>query len=104
RAADARARVAQARAETTASQAEVSMPTRPTFDGGEAIPGLIGVSAHDAVDLAAARALKADFAVLGHVLDTPSHSGQPGLGWARFGELAGPAGLPVFAIGGQSEA
>jgi 8-oxo-dGTP diphosphatase len=104
RAADARSRVAQTRAETSASQTDGFIPARPTFDNGEAIPGHIGVSTHDAADLAAARALKADFAVLGHVLDTPSHPGQPGMGWARFAELGRPAGLPVFAIGGQSEA
>ncbi|HWK71844.1 MAG TPA: thiamine phosphate synthase [Burkholderiaceae bacterium] len=68
------------------------------------VPGLIGVSAHDAADLAAAGALGADFALLGHVLDTPSHPGQPGMGWDRFALLAAQAGLPVFAIGGQSPA
>ncbi len=66
--------------------------------------GLIGVSAHDADDLATARALGADFAVLGHVLDTPSHPGQPGMGWEKFALLGAQAGLPVFAIGGQSPA
>jgi len=65
---------------------------------------LVAVSAHDALDLAAARALGADFAVLGHVLDTPSHPGQPGMGWPRFAELREHAGLPVFAIGGQTPA
>ncbi|HWL29921.1 MAG TPA: Nudix family hydrolase [Burkholderiaceae bacterium] len=99
RAADARLRVAQ----TDASQEERALPARPAFDNGDEIPGLIGVSAHDEADIQAARALKADFAVLGHVLDTPSHPEQPGMGWARFAELAAPAGLPVFAIGGQSE-
>ncbi|OWT58995.1 Nudix family hydrolase [Candidimonas nitroreducens] len=66
--------------------------------------GLLGMSAHDAADLALARELGADFAVLGHVLDTPSHPGEPGMGWERYAGLAGGAGLPVLAIGGQSEA
>jgi 8-oxo-dGTP diphosphatase len=66
--------------------------------------GLIGVSAHDAADLATARALGADFAVLGHVLHTPSHPGRPGMGWDKFALLSAQAGLPVFAIGGQSPA
>jgi 8-oxo-dGTP diphosphatase len=66
--------------------------------------GLVGVSAHDAADLATARTLGADFAVLGHVLDTPSHPGQPGMGWEKFASLSAQAGLPVFAIGGQSPA
>ncbi|NYT82392.1 Nudix family hydrolase [Alcaligenaceae bacterium] len=68
------------------------------------VPGLIGASAHQAADLEAARAVSADFAVLGHVLDTPSHPGVPGMGWAGFAKLAENAGLPVFAIGGQSAA
>lgn len=66
--------------------------------------GLIAVSAHDAADLQAAQSLAADFAVLGHVLNTPSHPGQPGMGWDRFAALAADAGLPVYAIGGQSAA
>lgn len=64
---------------------------------------LVGVSAHTANDLAAARALDADFAVLGHVLDTPSHPGEAAMGWERFAALASQASLPVFAIGGQSQ-
>lgn len=63
---------------------------------------LVGVSAHNADGLKTARALQADFAVLGHVLQTPSHPGQPPLGWERFAGLAFEAGLPVYAIGGQS--
>jgi len=65
---------------------------------------LVGVSAHTAHDLAAARSLNADFAVLGHVLETPSHPNQPGMGWEAFATLAQASGLPVFAIGGQSSA
>ena len=65
---------------------------------------LLGVSAHNADDLKTARSLGADFAVLGHVLDTPSHPGQAPLGWEGFAGLAFEAGLPVYAIGGQSAA
>lgn len=64
---------------------------------------LLGVSAHDANDIQAARALDADFIVLGHVLDTPSHPGAPGMGWAAFAALAQQASMPVLAIGGMSE-
>ncbi|NYT58083.1 Nudix family hydrolase [Alcaligenaceae bacterium] len=75
-------------------------------DAGAAIKdqldGLLAVSAHNAAELGAARALGADFAVLGHVLDTPSHPNDPGMGWAQFASLLSDAGLPVFAIGGQS--
>lgn len=62
------------------------------------------VSAHTAEDLACARALDAEFAVLGPVLDTASHPGAATLGWHGFAELVQAAGLPVFALGGQSEA
>lgn len=63
---------------------------------------LIAVSAHTADELALARLLGADFAVLGHVLETPSHANQSALGWDSFQALAEAAGIPVFAIGGQS--
>jgi len=63
--------------------------------------GLLGVSAHKADELAVACALQADFAVLGHVLDTPSHADVPGMGWAAFARCVAQAGLPVYALGGQ---
>lgn len=65
-------------------------------------PGGLGVSAHNAQDVACARQLQADFVVLGHVDATDSHPGSPALGWTHFRELAAAAGRPVFAIGGQS--
>lgn len=64
----------------------------------------IGVSAHNASQLERARALGANFAVLGHVLATESHPGDAPLGWEAFARLNEEAGLPVFALGGQSEA
>jgi len=64
--------------------------------------GLVGVSAHDASELAQARRLQANFAVLGHVLDTPSHAHAPAMGWAAFRQHLHEAGLPVYAVGGQS--
>jgi 8-oxo-dGTP diphosphatase len=68
-------------------------------------PGqMLGVSAHTEKDLEAARRLNASFVVIGHVLPTPSHPDQEPLGWQRFAELAEDAGLPVLAIGGQSNA
>jgi 8-oxo-dGTP diphosphatase len=62
---------------------------------------LLGVSTHNTEDLAVARALQADFAVLGPVLQTPSHPGEPSLGWDAFENINREAGLPVYAIGGQ---
>jgi len=106
RAADARARAGLA-----ASEHEPVFPDPASLAVTDAPKGadgrqgrLVGVSAHCAQDLAAARALDADFVVLGHVLDTPSHPGIAGMGWERFAALAAQAGLPVFAIGGQSPA
>lgn len=64
----------------------------------------VGVSTHNLAELAHARALEADFAVLGPVLPTASHPGHPGIGWETFAQLNAQAGLPVFALGGQSAA
>lgn len=64
--------------------------------------GLLGVSAHNPEEIDTARALNADFVVLGHVLDTPSHAGEAAMGWEQFGQWAARAGRPVFALGGQS--
>lgn len=63
---------------------------------------LLGVSAHNVLDLSQARTLGADFAVLGPVLPTESHPGEATLGWDAFEELNEQAGLPVYAIGGQT--
>src|SRR5699024_11586925 len=63
---------------------------------------LIGISAHNAQELALAKDIQADFAVVGHVLPTPSHPNQPAMGWSDFAKLTAQAGLPVYAIGGQS--
>lgn len=63
---------------------------------------LLAVSTHSAAELELARALKADFAVLGPVLPTKSHPGEPTLGWAGFESLNQHAGLPVYALGGQT--
>lgn len=65
---------------------------------------LVAVSAHNTADVLYAQVLGADFVVLGHVLDTPSHPDQPALGWEAFAAIAHEAGLPVYAIGGQSAA
>jgi 8-oxo-dGTP diphosphatase len=42
-----------------------------------------------------------DFALLGPVLPTASHPGQPTLGWDGFADLLADAGMPVFALGGM---
>jgi 8-oxo-dGTP diphosphatase len=65
---------------------------------------LLAVSAHNKEDIEHARALNADFVVLSPVLPTASHPGHLGLGWHAFAEINASAGLPVYALGGQSRA
>ncbi len=65
---------------------------------------LVAASCHDAAELEAARALGADFAVLGPVKVTASHSGAAPLGWQEFGRLVRLASMPVYAIGGMRTA
>ena len=61
---------------------------------------LVGASCHDADELARARALGADFVVLGPVLPTPSHPGAAGIGWDGLAMLLKDCPLPVYALGG----
>ncbi|MEC7815458.1 MAG: Nudix family hydrolase [Pseudomonadota bacterium] len=61
----------------------------------------LGVSCHNAEQLAHAEAIGADYAVLGAVLPTPSHPGEPGMGWEDFAGLVSAARLPVYALGGM---
>ena len=60
----------------------------------------VGASVHGGDELARAGALGLDFAVLGPVLPTASHAGQPSLGWNEFERIAGRTTLPVYALGG----
>lgn len=64
----------------------------------------LGASSHSLLELTQAQSLGADFAVLGSVLPTDSHPGNPGMGWAKFEQLCQQVSLPVYALGGQGEA
>lgn len=64
----------------------------------------VGVSCHSAEELARAAAIGADFAVLGPVAATASHTGATPLGWERFAALCRGARLPVYALGGMRPA
>ncbi len=77
-----------------------ALTQRPALPAG----ALVGVSTHSHADILRARDLQADFAVLGPVSATPTHPGQAGLGWPAFQAALHDAGLPVFALGGQSPA
>ena len=60
---------------------------------------LIGVSCHDAEDVAAAQG--ADFVVLSPVFAKPGYA--PPLGLERFAAMAGEARVPVYALGGVTK-
>ncbi len=64
----------------------------------------VGAACHTREALEAAAALDLDYAVLGHVLPTPSHPDRPAIGWSAFTHLREHLPLPVFAIGGLSAA
>jgi len=63
-----------------------------------------GASCHSAAELAAARAVGADYAFLGNVRPTASHPDRPGLGWERFTAMVAALPLPVYGIGGLGPA
>jgi 8-oxo-dGTP diphosphatase len=63
---------------------------------------LVGVSCHDARDLARAASLGCDFAVLGPVMPTPSHPGAKTLGWSGFARAIEATRIPVYALGGMT--
>lgn len=60
----------------------------------------VSAACHNAPELAWAEALGLDDVLLGPVLPTPSHPGEPALGWAAFERLRATVSLPVFALGG----
>ncbi len=63
----------------------------------------VGASCHNEEELAHA-AVIADFAMLSPVLPTASHPGEPTLGWEAFSQLAAQSPIPVYALGGVTQA
>jgi 8-oxo-dGTP diphosphatase len=61
---------------------------------------LVGASCHSAGELRAAERVGADFAVLGPVRSTPSHTDRVPIGWDGFLDAAQHSAIPVFALGG----
>jgi 8-oxo-dGTP diphosphatase len=61
---------------------------------------LCAASCHTRADIDRAGAIGLDFAVLGPVLQTPSHAYAATLGWPGFAAIAAEAPLPIFALGG----
>ena len=68
-------------------------------------PGFgLAASCHDARELALARSLGVDFAVLSPVRATPGHPDARPIGWEGFSRLVEPVDFPVFALGGLGPA
>ncbi len=61
-------------------------------------------SCHSAEELLHAQRLGCDFAVLSPVLPTRSHPGAATLGWESFAALAAGSSIPVYALGGLTDA
>ncbi|MFZ5523647.1 MAG: Nudix family hydrolase [Pseudomonadota bacterium] len=61
-------------------------------------------SCHSAEELRRAEQLDCDFALLSPVLATLSHPGAPHLGWESFAAIAAGSSIPVYALGGLTQA
>jgi len=64
----------------------------------------VAASCHNQAELQRAAELEVDFVVLSPVLQTPSHPGEPVLGWSVFSALLRDCPTPVFALGGLGKA
>lgn len=68
-------------------------------------PGqLVSASCHNNAELDHAEALGLDFVTLSPVAATASHPDAEPLGWERFAELVAVSKLPVYALGGMTDA
>lgn len=73
--------------------------SRPA-DGGT----LVSASCHGAAELAHAASIGVSFVTLSPVQPTRTHPLAEPLGWERFAELAASVEIPVFALGGMTQA
>ncbi len=64
----------------------------------------LAASCHNLEQLQQAQDIGADFAVLAPVLPTQTHPGAAVLGWEQFADLVAQVNLPVYALGGMTEA
>ena len=64
----------------------------------------VGASCHNAGELQHAALLGCDYAVLGPVFPTLSHTNIQPLGWERFAQLVKGGTLPVYGLGGMTRA
>ena len=96
------ARAAEADGVHLDAAAAARLSARPEADSGDGF--LVGVSCHNATELAHAAALEADYALLSPVLPTRTHPGAATLGWPAFARLAAACPMPVFGLGGLAQA
>jgi len=80
------------------ASAAAQLNARPDYAKSDSF--LVGVSCHDAAELAHAAAIGADFALLSPVLPTLTHPGAATLGWDAFSALAAASPIPVYGLGG----
>lgn len=73
--------------------------TRPV---GESI--LLGASCHTENEIKHAEKIGVNYICLSPVLATSSHPDQEGMGWDKFRSLVDKATIPVYALGGMTEA
>ncbi|MBN2646158.1 MAG: Nudix family hydrolase [Thiotrichales bacterium] len=63
---------------------------------------LLGISTHNAEEIAQALTLEPDFLLLSPVLPTATHPDQDALGWEAFHQMVKQVPVPVFALGGMT--
>ena len=93
------ARAAGAHGAHLPSRALARLERRPSWPGFG-----LAASCHDARELALARSLGVDFAVLSPVRATPGHPDARPIGWEGFARLVDSVDFPVFALGGLGPA
>ena len=93
------ARAAGAHGAHLSSRALARVSERPPWPGFG-----LAASCHDARELARARTLGVDFAVLSPIRATPGHPDAQPIGWEGFARLVEPVDFPVFALGGLAPA
>lgn len=65
---------------------------------------LCAASCHSLQELKRAESLGCDFALLSPVLPTQSHPGSAHLGWEKFASITEGSSIPVYALGGLTDA
>lgn len=64
----------------------------------------LSASCHNIVELALAAQLDFDMAMISPVLPTATHPDKPALGWDQFRAASEATNLPLYALGGMSQA